>query len=120
MYMLYMFICYLYLAGPTMKSPSATKVTPERDSSAATVTMATKTGQVVAAKSDSYSKTTHQITTESITATQEASRASPRMTIQPKKTTQLGRNPANASVESSGTGKTLIMSQVVLHVFIYS
>lgn len=100
-----------------MNSPSTTKVTPQRDSS---VTKDTKTGQVVAAKSDSYAKTTHQITTESITATQEASRASPRMTIQPKKTNQLGRNPSSATVESSRTGKTLIMSQVVLQVFIYS
>lgn len=117
-----MFICYLYLGGPTIKSPSTTKVTPERDSSAVTssATKDTKTGQVVAAKSDSDSKTTQQITTESITATQEASRASPRMTIQPKKTTQLGRNPASATVESSGTGKTLIMSRVVLQLLIYS
>lgn len=99
-----------------MKSPSATKVIPEGDSSAVhrpvtttngSVAKETQTGQVVVAESDAYSKTTQQITNESITATEEVARMSPRMTMQPKKTTQLGRNLTSTTVESSG--KTLIM-----------
>lgn len=101
-----------------MKSPSTTRVTPERDSSvhspttAATASVAKErqTGQVIAAKSDSNSKTTQQITTQSITATQEVARTSPRMTIQPKKTVPLGRHPMSTTLDSSGIGKTLIMT----------
>lgn len=102
-----------------MKSPPIPKVIPEGDSSAVrrpvttttgSVAKETQTGQVVVAESDSYSKTTQQIATESITATQEVARMSPRMTTQPKKTAQLGRNLTSTTVDSSGTGKTLIMS----------
>lgn len=112
-----------------MKSPSTTKVIPEGDSSAVrrpvttttgSVAKETQNGQVVVAESDSYSKMTQQITTGSITATQEAARMSPRMTMQPKKTAQLGRNLSSTTVESSGTGETLIMSYVVLQFFIFS
>lgn len=120
-------ICVI-LGGPTIKSPSPTKVIPEGDSSAVrkpvttttSVAKETQTGQVVVAESDSYSKTTQQITTESITATQEVARMSPRMTMQPKKTAQLGRNLTSTTVESSGTGKTLILSRVVVQFFIFS
>lgn len=112
-----------------MKSPSTTKVIPEGDSSAVRRPVTTTTGsvaketqnrQVVVAESDSYSKTTQQITTESITATKEDARMSPGMTTQPKKTAKLGRNLTSTTVESSGTGKTLMMSRVVLQFFISS
>lgn len=112
-----------------MKSPSTTKVIPEGDSSAVrrplttttgSVATETQTGQVVVAESDSYSKITQQITTEAITATQEAARMSPRMTMQPKKTAQLGRNLTSTTVESSGKGKTLVMSRLVVQFFICS
>lgn len=124
----YVHVC-VFLGGPTMKSPSTSKIIPEGDSSAVrrpvttatgSVAKETQTGQVVVVESDSYSKTTQQITAESITATQEAARMSPRMTMQPKKTAQLGRNLTSTTVESSGTGKTLIMSRVVLQFFISS
>lgn len=100
-----------------MKSPLTTRVTPEGDSSvhspmtAATASVAkeTQTGEVIAAKSDSSSKTTQQITTQSIFATQEAARTSPRMTSQPRKTVPLGRNPVSTTLDSSGIGKTLLM-----------
>lgn len=100
-----------------MTSPSTIGGTPERDSSAVhrptttnTVSVAkdTQTGQVAAAKSGS-SKPTQQITTESITAPQEAGKMTPKMTNQPKKTAQPGRNPTTTTGETSGTGKTLII-----------
>lgn len=102
-----------------IKSPSTDRGAPEHDSSAvdrpATITTVPvaedkQTGQAVATKSGSNSKPTQQITTESITSPQEAGRTSPKMTNQPKKTAQPGRNPMSTTGETSGTGKTLIMS----------
>lgn len=101
------------------KSPSTIRSTPERDSSAVhrpttstTVSVAkdTQTGQAVASKSGSYSKPTQQITTESITSPEESGRTTTQMTNQPRKTAQPGRNPMRTTGETSGTGKTLIMS----------
>lgn len=101
-----------------IKSSSTDRGTPEHDSSAVhrpttttTVSVAKdkQTGKAVATNS-SYSKPTQQITTESITSSQEAGRTTPKMTNQPKKTAQPGRSPMSTTGETSGTGKTVIMS----------
>lgn len=111
-------MCY-FLGDPKIKLPSTVRGPPERDSSAVhrpttptavSAAKDTQAGQSVAAKSGSYSKPTQQIRTESVTAPQEAGRTNPKMTNQPKKPAESGRNPMSTSGETSGKGKTLIMS----------
>lgn len=97
-----------------IKSPSTIRGTPERDSSAVhrptTTTTVSVAGRAVAAKSGPYSEPTQQSTTEFITAAPEGGRTTPKMTNQPKKTAQLGKNPLSTKGETSGTGKILTVS----------
>lgn len=68
-------------------------------------------GQPVTAQSSSHSTTSTQVMTTSTTSmlptAQEAVRTSSKSTNQPSKTTQLGRNTASTTIQSSRTGKKL-------------
>lgn len=106
----------LFIGELTTTAPSTTRITPKQSSAAAPLhqTPATTSidkqsqtvGQPISAQNGSYSKTTtHQMATTSISITQEAVKTSPKMTNQPRKTAQLGRNTASTTLQSSWTGE---------------
>lgn len=115
---------FLPFLGELTANVPSTRVPPKQDSAAVTLPqMTTDTtnsvdkesqtaGQPVTVQSDSHSSTTTQqvttiSTTRTLTTTQEAVRTSSKMTNQPNKTAEQGRNTASTTVQSSRTGKKL-------------
>lgn len=115
-----LYLCF-FIGELTTTAPSTTRITPKQSSAAAPLhqTPATTSideqsqtvGQPISAQNGSYSTTTttHQKATTSISTTQEVVKTSPKMTNQPRKTAQLGRNTASTTLQSSWTGEKRIV-----------
>lgn len=110
-----------FLGELTANVPSTARVTPKQGSAAVTLPQPTATstgsvkkqsevaGQTLTTQSSHLKTTTQQVTTTSITTTQRGIRTSSKITDQPNKTAQLGRNRANTTLQSSRTGKKWVV-----------
>ncbi|XP_010740402.3 proline-rich transmembrane protein 3 [Larimichthys crocea] len=115
------------LTGELTANVPSTRVPPKQDSAAVTLPQTTTdttnsvdkesqtAGQPVTVQSDSHSSTTtQQVTTIStmrtLTTTQEAVRTSSKMTNQPNKTAEQGRNTASTTVQSLRTGISVFLA----------
>ncbi|XP_022594954.1 proline-rich transmembrane protein 3 [Seriola dumerili] len=114
----------------TENSPPTDRVPPEQDSAAVTTTTTGSTDKQPEAsglpvtgqsqKSSHSNSTTPQVTTTStasvLTTTQEAVRTSSKVSNQPNKTAQLGRNTASTTLQSSKPGSASFLTTGVVPV----